>query len=341
MPVSLDTVSNDRPESAALISFKSIFHLLVKFHTFFLHTPSLCASYNLQRLERVAVTQGPVGQIYKGEVMNILDQIEVPKMGPQIITICGDAGTGKSSLAATFPKPIFIRAEDGVARIPQNIRPNALPLVQTEDELWDQLKALLGDEHDFQTLVIDSVSALDRVFVQSILKRDGKAQSLNQALGGYGAGFSALSTMHQRVRKAAEYLRERRGMNAVFIAHAEVDSVRPPDQEDYSRYSLRMTHSKSLPPYIDDVDAVGFLRQRMFVKGDEGERKRVISTEDRELVMHLTAANVSKNAYGITEPLAVKLGENPLGPFLADTKSKPAPEKTTETTKEENKDTDT
>lgn len=248
--------------------------------------------------------------------MSIMDMVSVPEIGPQIITICGDAGTGKSSLAATFPKPIFMRAEDGVARIPANIRPAALPVIKTETDCWDQLKALLNDEHDFKTLVIDSVSALDRVFVQSIMDRDGKAKSINQALGGYGAGFSALASMHQRVRKAAEYLRERRGMNTVFIAHAEVDRVSPPDADDYSRYSLRITHSKSLPPYVDDVDMVGFLRQRTFIKGDDGERKKAISTDDRELVCHLTAANVSKNAFGINEPLPVKLGENPLAQFM-------------------------
>lgn len=248
--------------------------------------------------------------------MSVLDQVSVPELGPQILTICGDAGTGKSSLGATFPKPIFMRAEDGVARIPAEFRPPALPVIKTEDDCWDQLKALLNDKHDYKTLVIDSVSALDRVFVSAILERDGKARSLNQALGGYGAGFNALATMHQRVRKAAEYLRTRRGMNVVFLAHAEVDRVSPPDMDDYSRYSLRLTHTKSLPPYVDDVDMVGFLRQRSVIKGDDGDRKRVISMDDRELVCHLTAANVSKNAYGITEPIVVNLGENPLSKYL-------------------------
>lgn len=248
--------------------------------------------------------------------MSILEQAAVPEMGAQIITICGDAGVGKSSLAATFPNPIFVRAEDGVSRIPEQFRPHALPTVRSEDALWDQLKALVHDEHSYSTAVIDTVSAADRMFVQSILKQDGKARSLNQALGGYGAGFSALAAKHQQVRNAAEMMRIKRGMNVVFLAHTEVGTVRPPDQDDYTRYSLRMTHDKSLPPYLDDVDAVGFLRQRVVVKGDEGSRKKAISSEARELVMHLTAENVSKNAYGITEPLEVSIGVNPLSEFV-------------------------
>ena len=92
--------------------------------------------------------------------------------------------------------------------------------------------------------------------------------------------------------------------------------MRLPDQEDFSRYSLRMTHDKSLPPYLDDVDAVGFLRQRMVITGDDGERKKAISDDTRELVMHVTASNVSKNAYGITEPIEVQLGVNPIAAFI-------------------------
>jgi hypothetical protein len=256
------------------------------------------------------------GQTTKENALSILEQASVPEMGPQIITICGDAGLGKSSLAATFEKPIFVRCEDGVSRIPAAFRPNALPPIRSEDQLWEQLKALVHDEHDFKTAVIDTVSAADRMFVQSILKTDGKAKSLNQALGGYGAGFSALAARHQQVRNAAELMRIKRGMNVIFLAHTEVGTMRLPDQEDFSRYSLRMTHDKSLPPYLDDVDAVGFLRQVMVLKGDDGERKKAISGEGRELVMHVTASNVSKNPYGIKEPVAVELGVNPLAEFM-------------------------
>lgn len=248
--------------------------------------------------------------------MSILDSAAVPKSGPQIITICGDAGLGKSSLAATFPKPIFIRCEDGVSRIPADIRPAALPVVRSEEKLNEQLKALVHEEHDYKTCVIDSISAADRLFVQSILAQDGKAKSINSAMGGYGAGFSALAARHMHLRQAAEAMRVKKGMNVVFIAHTEVGTMRLPDQDDFSRYSLRMTHDKSLPPYLDDVDAVGFLRQRIRLMGDEGERKKALSDNTRELVMHVTASNVSKNAYGITEPVEVKLGENPLREFI-------------------------
>lgn len=247
--------------------------------------------------------------------MGLMDTISTPEDRPVMVTICGDSGMGKTSLGATFPKPIFIRAEDGLQAIPRNARPDAFPVLQDVAMLWDQLKALIHETHDYKTLVIDSVTALERMFVQDVLAQDPKAKSINQALGGYGAGVSAVATMHQRVRKAAGLLNTKRGMHVVFIAHADVETMRLPDSDDYMRYSLRLP-PKSTPPYVDDVDVVGFVKLVMFTKGEDGDRKKAISTGDRQLIVHAVAANVSKNRFGVTEPIDFVQGENPLASVI-------------------------
>lgn len=271
--------------------------------------------------------------------MSVLSTVSKPDNRPPIITICGDAGTGKTSLAATFPKPIFIRAEDGLQSIPADQRPDAFPLLHSGEEIWPQLIALLNEPHDYQTLVIDSVSALEALFIRDILEADKRAKGINQALGGYGNGPAAVAAAHLRVRKAAGMLRDKRGMNVVFISHADLETMRLPDTDDYTRYSLRLM-PKSLPAYVDDVDLVGFVRLVSALRGEEGDRKKVISNGDREIICHATAASVSKNRYGITEPLDCLPGVNPLaGPLgiTAETKAakaKPEPKPETETQNE-------
>lgn len=239
-----------------------------------------------------------------------LSQVQKPADRPVIATITGDSGMGKTSLAATFPKPIVIRAEDGLQAIPADIRPDAFPVITSVDDVWEQMTALINEHHEYETLVIDSVTALERLFIQHVVEKDErKPKSINQALGGYGAGPSAVAALHQRVRKAAGILNSRKGMHVVFIAHADTETIELPDQDPYTRYSLRLG-KKSVAPYVDDSDIVGFLKLQTYTRGD-GERKKAISDGTRLLTCHAVASSVSKNRYGITEDLPFSEGVNP------------------------------
>lgn len=239
----------------------------------------------------------------------MLNTISKPQDRPTIITITGDAGTGKSTLAATFPKPVFIRAEDGLQAIPLERRPDAFPVLGSVSQLWDQLTALIKEDHQYKTLVIDSVTALERFFIQSVVDSDPKnPRSINQALGGYGAGLAAVAALHQRVRKAAGALNNK-GMHIVFIAHADTETIELPDADPYTRYSLRLG-KRSIAPYVDDSDLVGFMKLQTYVTGD-GDRKKAISDGKRLITCHAMASCISKNRFGITTDLPVEQGKNP------------------------------
>ncbi len=247
--------------------------------------------------------------------MSLLSTISKPDDRPVIATITGDAGTGKTTLGATFPKPIFIRIEDGLQAVPSKIRPDAFPVVSKVDQLWDQLTTLIKEDHDYKTVVIDSVTQLETLFGEHIIESDPKKpKSLAQANGGYGAGYLAVSSMHGRLRKAAKMLNEKRGMNVVFIAHSDVSTIELPDQDPYSRYELRL-HKKCTPHYVDNVDLVAYLKLETFTTGD-GERKKAISSGNRIAVCYTAAAQVSKNRYGIDDDIEVPHGENPFVEFI-------------------------
>lgn len=243
--------------------------------------------------------------------MSILSSIAKPNDRPIICTLTGDAGLGKTSLAATFPKPIFIRAEDGLQAVPEVSRPDAFPVLNNVDDLWEQLTALIKEDHKYKTLVIDSITQLDTLFTNYVVDTDPKKpKSIAQALGGYGAGFQALSSYHGRVRKAAGILNETKGMNIIFIAHSETETIELPDADPYTRYNIRM-QKKSVSHYTDNVDLVGYLKLETHTMGD-GDRKKAISDGTRILVTYASASNISKNRYGINKDLIVVAGQNPL-----------------------------
>ncbi|MFA7166291.1 MAG: ATP-binding protein [Desulfoplanes sp.] len=246
--------------------------------------------------------------------MSILDKVSKPVQGAVICTITGDAGVGKTTLAATFPNPVFIRVEDGMQSISEDMMPDALPVIDSVESFWEQLTALVTEEHKWKTVVIDSVTRLERMFLKYVVDHDPKRpKSINQALGGYGAGRDAIGAMHNRVRKASGMLKNK-GVNVVFIARADTSTIELPDQDAYTRYDLRLG-KKSVAPYVDDVDLVGFIKLQTFTMGD-GERKKAISDGTRIMVAYSTAANVSKNRYGITEDLVVEQGKNPLTKYI-------------------------
>jgi hypothetical protein len=245
---------------------------------------------------------------------------EVPTETAPRITIFGDAGMGKTSFACSFPNPIVIRAEDGLQSIPLSHRPASLPLLQLPTDkdamgkvkstgfppIIDQLRWLAAKDHDYKTVIIDSITKLEAMYITRVVDKDDKPKSINQARGGYGAGREEVVAEHRKVKEMCDYLARRKGMTVVFIAHADVKRIDPPDDDSFTRYDLRL-HEKSMSPYIDDVDLVGFLRMETYVNEDQqdNKRKKAISDGTRELVCYAQAANVSKNRYNINDALTI------------------------------------
>ena len=246
-----------------------------------------------------------------------LSQLSKPTgQRPIIVTLFGEGGMGKTTLAAMFPKPVFICTEDGTASLQGNEGVSMFPLSGSSGDVLDAIEALATQDHDFKTLVIDSITQLATMIESEIVAADPKAKSINQAGGGYGAGYNTASDKHRQIREWAGALAYERGMNVVFIGHADTETMDLPDLDPYTRYSVRL-HKKSLPHYTDNVDAVCMIRLKTFTRGD-GDKKRAISTGEREIVCHPQAASVTKNRFNITDPLTFTFdGGNPFEDFVA------------------------
>jgi hypothetical protein len=121
--------------------------------------------------------------------MSFLEQVKKATPQAPVVTIVGFAGSGKSSLAGLFPNPIFIQAENATsvfetvsddlqpAFFPQLPLPNAKRNIKTSDVLLEQLRELVTQDHEFKTVVIDTVTALTSCLSKKSLSLTKRAQA--------------------------------------------------------------------------------------------------------------------------------------------------------------------
>lgn len=227
------------------------------------------------------------------------------------ITIYGQPGIGKTTLASLMPKPIFLPIEDGLMSI-AGTDVSAFDRPKNSADIIEALTYLANEKHDFKTLVLDSVSALDIMLIKETFAadKDGK-QSLATAHGGYGGAYSYLSNLHRRIKELLNKLNDKIGINIVYISHVAYKTVNEPDSlDEYSVATLQM-EKKSVPFYRDDVDAVFYLKLDKVIS-----EKKAIDTGKRILYCLPSNNHVSKNRLGIKENLIFKEGENPIEEYL-------------------------
>ena len=241
---------------------------------------------------------------------------------PMIATLFGEGGMGKTTLAAMFPKPVFIRAEDGTASLEGHPDAMLFDVAKSTKDIFDAIEALATQEHDRKTVVIDSITQFEKIATREIIDSESnpKAKNMAAAHGGYGKAFGMLDKQQQDLREACDYLASDCGMNVVFIAHATTEELELPDMDKYSRYTIQLHKNRQfdcLHHYANNADLVGFIRLVTNLRGVEGGKKRAISDGEREIICFPTASNVSKNRYGISETINFNLnGDFPFAKYV-------------------------
>ena len=268
--------------------------------------------------------------------MGLLDKAGKPAIKPPMITIVGTPGAGKTTLGAMFPGALILPTEDGTAVFETwdvDAQPTVLPRLpkstekrSTRDTLLALLDELITTQHEYRTLVIDSITTLGALLEAEIAMRDGVGTAAD-ASGGYHKGFAELASWHADLVYKCEQLRAVKKMGIVFLAHIGIKKMRnrPDAAADYSAFSLDMDN-QALSVYVAQSDAVLYLRKEEFVTGQETDRKgrqtkfgRVTQTGKRILVTtgdgqvgYLNA----KSRYNMPPEIDVPMGENPILEYI-------------------------
>jgi len=209
--------------------------------------------------------------------MSLLEQVtkgREPK--PPRLVIYGQEGIGKSSLAASSPKPIFIQTEDGLGEIACE----KFPLAHSVNDVLQALGELLTTEHAYQTVVIDTLDWLERLIHSQVCQDFGpvKYDSIEKVDGGYQRGYVHALTHWRKVIEALDKLRHAKGMACILVAHAKFEKYELPGESPVDRYSPRL-HKHAAAFLSEWADCVLFATWKMNPhKTKEEQNGRILRT---------------------------------------------------------------
>ena len=222
---------------------------------------------------------------------------------PPRICIFGSHGIGKSTLASMFPNPIFISTEDGLA----SLDVTSFPLAESIDDVTTSIKTLIKEEHDFKTVVLDSVDWLVEPLIVEHVEGSYDAKDL-----AYGKGQMLTAEKFRETLEGLDALRRKRDMNVVLLAHAAVVRYENPQTEPYDRYQPKIPN-RCNALLQEWVDVLGFAAFKIIIKKAEAgfnkEVARGVTTGERMLHLVENPAYVAKNRYACPNSIEMKYEE--------------------------------
>lgn len=179
--------------------------------------------------------------------------------------IYGAEGVGKSSLAASFPNPLFLDTEGGTSRL--NVRRIR---IQDWEGLIATVKEVLANPEVCQTLVLDTADWAESYCIDYIcaMYRQASIESF-----GYGKGYTYVQEEFGELLKLLSKLTEV-GINPVIIAHGKPRKFELPDEQGaFDRYETKLT--RQVAPLIKEwCDMLLFCNYKTFVVTTENKSKK-------------------------------------------------------------------
>lgn len=220
---------------------------------------------------------------------------------PPRICIYGGHGIGKSTLASQFPNPIFISTEDGL----DSLDVTSFPKAQNVTDVVNSIKTLIKEDHEFGTVVIDSVDWLVEPLITSNVEENHEAKDL-----AYGKGQMLIAEEFREILQGLDVLRHKRRMNIVLIAHAAVVRFEDPRTEPYDRYQPKLPN-RCNALLQEWCDVLAFAAFKVIIrKSDTGfnnQKTRGVTTGERLLHFVDNPAYAAKNRYSCPDEIEMTI----------------------------------
>jgi hypothetical protein len=219
------------------------------------------------------------------------------KSRPIKIALTGVEGVGKTTFAANAPAPIFADLEQGSATLDAT----RFPEIATWADLLGVVGYLYSEKHEFQTLVIDSMSVAERL-ANAHIAAENNVASIDEI--GYGKGHGMVADQFDRFLRGMDAL-VNKGMNVILVCHSVIRRVDDPKTDSFDQFDVAL--NKKIAPKVKQwADTILFAEHdKSVVSKGEGFNKRTIAKSYGERIMwtEYRASHVAKNRFGLPEKM--------------------------------------
>lgn len=228
-------------------------------------------------------------------------------------------GWGKTSFGAQAPKPIFIqtRQETGLETLIDNGRLPEVPHFP-EAMAWDTLTSAIAtltvEDHDYKTLVIDTLNGAERLCHEHVCARDFSNDWTDKGFEGYKRGYEVSLADWREFLSSLDRLRSERRMAIMCLCHTKIETFKNPTGPDYDRFqgalyksTAALTNQWADVVLFGNFDvSVGAVQENKKTGVQKGKGR---GGKTRIMYCEQDASMVAKNRLGL--PAEIDMGDSP------------------------------
>jgi hypothetical protein len=232
--------------------------------------------------------------------------------------IAGVEKMGKTTLTCGAPRALLVPSEAGYSGVNVYKTPQVTSypdLINLMDEL---IAARANGQLAFQSIIHDSVTAIERMIHTEVLKRDPnyspgnkKTVTMDSALGGYGKGYNFANELFENFLAKCDVLALQMGINIIFTCHVFTGEVKDPTAGTYNCWDLLLHSPKNDKTYgkrellTQWADLVGYLHEPIFVSEGKNMNQAVSQNAGRVLGVSRQPGYVAGNRFNMVNPISI------------------------------------